>query len=164
MLSSLSRSALIAAIYATLTLVLYPIGYGAIQFRLSEALTLLPLVFPEATLGLFVGCIVANLFSPNILILDVVFGSLATLLAAFVVSKMKSVWIAPLAPAVFNGLIVGAVIAYSEIGIKAGFGAAYLFNILSIGGTELAVCYIVGVPLTLAVRKVMPKRAEVASR
>jgi len=153
----LSRSALIAAIYATLTLVLYPLGFGAVQFRFAEALTLLPLVFPEATLGLFVGCLVANILSP-FGIIDVIFGSLATLIAAFVVSKLKSVWIAPLAPAIANAFIVGAVIAYYEIGAKSGFGAAYLYNILTVGGGELAVCYIIGVPLTLALRKIMPKK------
>ena len=55
------RSAVIAALYAALTLALYPISFGAVQFRVSEALTLLPIVMPEAIPGLFVGCLVSNL-------------------------------------------------------------------------------------------------------
>lgn len=153
----ISRAALVGAIYAVLTLALYPISFGAVQFRLSEALTLLPLLIPEAIPGLFVGCIVANLLSPNIVVLDVVFGSLATLIAAVLTSRVKSVWLAPLPPVICNALIVGAVIAYSEVGAGAGFWAAYLFNLTSVGFGELVVCYALGVPLILALRRVAPK-------
>lgn len=153
----ISRAALIGAIYAMLTLVLYPIGFGAVQFRVSEALTLLPMIFPEAIPGLFVGCIVSNLLSPNIVLLDVIFGSLATLIAASLTSRIKSVWLAPLPPVLCNALIVGAVIAYSEVGMGGGFWAAYLFNIASVGFGELVVCYAVGVPLMLGLRKAAPK-------
>jgi len=153
----ISRAALVGAIYAVLTLALYPISFGAVQFRLSEALTLLPLLIPEAIPGLFVGCIVANLLSPNIVVLDVVFGSLATLIAAVLTSRVKSVWLAPLPPVICNALIVGAVIAYSEVGAGAGFWAAYLFNLASVGFGELVVCYALGVPLILALRRVAPK-------
>ena len=153
----ISRAALVGAIYAVLTLALYPISFGAVQFRLSEALTLLPLLIPEAIPGLFVGCIVANLLSPNIVVLDVVFGSLATLIAAVLTSRVKSVWLAPLPPVICNALIVGAVIAYSEVGAGAGFWAGYLFNLASVGFGELVVCYALGVPLILALRRVAPK-------
>jgi len=153
----ISRAALVGAIYAVLTLALYPISFGAVQFRLSEALTLLPLLIPEAIPGLFVGCIVANLLSPNIVVLDVVFGSLATLIAAVLTSRVKSVWLAPLPPVICNALIVGAVSAYSEVGAGAGFWAAYLFNLASVGFGELVVCYALGVPLILALRRVAPK-------
>ena len=75
------RAALIAALYAALTLALYPISYGPVQFRVSEALTLLPVFMPEAIPGLFVGCLLANLIG-SATIWDIVFGSLATLIAA----------------------------------------------------------------------------------
>jgi len=153
----ISRAALVGAIYAVLTLALYPISFGAVQFRLSEALTLLPLLIPEAIPGLFVGCIVANLLSPNIVVLDVVFGSLATLIAAVLTSRVKSVWLAPLPPVICNALIVGAVIAYSEVGAGAGFWAAYLFNLECVAFGEFVVCYALGVPLILALRRVAPK-------
>lgn len=153
----MSRAALIGAIYAVLTLVLYPMSYGAVQFRFSEALTLLPMIFPEAIPGLFVGCIISNLLSPNIVILDVIFGSLATLAAAAWTSRIKSVWLAPLPPAICNALIVGAVIAYSEVGFGAGFLTAFLFNMATVGFGELVVCYIIGVPLMMALRKAAPR-------
>lgn len=157
LLKFLPRAGLIAAIYIALTLALAPLSFGSVQFRVSEALTLLPLLFPEAVPGLFVGCIIANLLSPNIVVLDVVFGSLATLIAAVLVAKLKSVWLAPLAPAICNALIVGAVIAYSTAGAGAGFLPAYLFNIVTVGGGELAVCYVLGIPLMLALRKAAPR-------
>ena len=61
---SLCLSALIAALYAALTLAFQPISYGAVQFRISEALTLLPVLFPQAVPGLTLGCLISNLFNP----------------------------------------------------------------------------------------------------
>lgn len=75
----LTLAAVLAAVYAALTITLPVPQYGAVQIRFAEALTVLPFLFPAATPGLFVGCIIANLFSP--FVLDVVFGSMATLLA-----------------------------------------------------------------------------------
>ena len=73
---SLCVSAIIAALYAAATLLLAPISYGAIQCRLSEALTLLPMLLPQAIPGLFVGCLVSNLLSPmGMNVLDIIFGS-----------------------------------------------------------------------------------------
>ena len=77
---SLCMSAVIAALYAALTLLLAPISYGPIQLRLSEALTLLPMLLPQAVPGLFVGCLIANLYTG--MLTDIIFGSLATLIAA----------------------------------------------------------------------------------
>ena len=73
------RSSVIAALYAALTLVLALVAYGPVQFRVSEALTILPLFFPEAIPGLFVGCFIANIPSG---LWDMVIGSAATLIAA----------------------------------------------------------------------------------
>lgn len=108
---SLCLSAVIAALYAALTMALPALSYGAIQCRLSEALTLLPLMLPQAIPGLFVGCIVANLLSP-VGLMDVVFGSLATLLAAVgVYALRRRPLLAALCPVVANGLIVGLIIS-----------------------------------------------------
>ena len=79
---SLCLSAIIAALYAALTLLLAPISYGNIQCRVSEAFTVLPMVLPQSIPGLFVGCLIANIFSPTPSIWDIVFGSLTTLIAA----------------------------------------------------------------------------------
>ena len=89
----LTLAAVLAAVYAALTITLPVPQYGAVQIRFAEALTVLPFLFPAATPGLFVGCIIANLFSP--FVLDVVFGSMATLLACLWTSRMTSRWLAP---------------------------------------------------------------------
>ena len=76
-----ARAGVIAALYFVLTMAVLPVASGAIQFRVLEALTLLPLVFPEAIPALFAGCILANLVS-GCVVYDVIFGSVVTLLAA----------------------------------------------------------------------------------
>ena len=107
---SLCVSAVIAALYAALTLLLAPISYGPIQLRLSEAMTLLPLVLPQAIPGLFVGCLIANLYTG--LLTDILFGSLATLLAAvgtYLLRRKPA--LAAACPVLFNAVIVGLVLA-----------------------------------------------------
>ena len=109
---SLCVSAVIAALYAALTLLLAPISYGNLQCRVSEAMTLLPMLMPSAIPGLFVGCLLANILG-GASILDVVFGSLATLLAAIgTYALRKKPLLAALCPIVANGVIVGAVLSY----------------------------------------------------
>jgi uncharacterized membrane protein len=109
---SLCLSALIAALYAALTLLLAPISYGPIQLRLSEALTVLPILLPQAVPGLFVGCLIANLYTG--MLTDILFGSLATLLAAIGTYLLrKKPLLAAACPVVSNGVIVGLVLAKS---------------------------------------------------
>ena len=110
--SYISQGALIAALYVLLTLVSSAFGLssGAIQLRLSEMLTVLPLYFSSAVPGLFIGCIIANLITGSA-IWDVVFGSLATLVAAIITSKMqKARYLASLPPVLANTLVVPFVI------------------------------------------------------
>lgn len=110
---SLCLSAIIAALYAVLTMFLPALSYGAWQCRVSEAMTLLPVVLPQAIPGLFVGCLVANLLSP-VGVLDIIFGSLATLLAAVGTYALRERPIlAAVCPVVANGVIVGATLAYA---------------------------------------------------
>lgn len=94
----LIQAAVIAAVYAILTVVLSPISYGPIQFRLSEALTILPAFTPAAVPGLFIGCLIANLMSPVGLV-DIICGSAATLIAAFISYKLRKRPLLVLAPA-----------------------------------------------------------------
>ena len=109
---SLCLSAVIGALYAALTLLLAPISYGPIQLRLSEALTLLPMLLPQAVPGLFVGCLIANLYTG--MLTDIVFGSLATLLAAVGTYLLrKKPLLAAACPVVSNGVIVGLVLSVS---------------------------------------------------
>lgn len=82
---NLITAAVVGALYAVLTMVLAPISYGALQFRVSEVLCILPFFMPSTAWGLFVGCIVANLMS-TAGVLDVVFGSLATLITCLCIA------------------------------------------------------------------------------
>lgn len=144
----LARAGIIAAVYVVLTCLagLMNLAYGPVQFRFSEALTVLPFVFPEAIPGLFVGCVVSNLLSPYGA-LDLVIGSLATLLAAIWTSKCGKRAFAPMPPVIANALLVGAMLAWYEAGFGAGFLAAFAYNALTVGAGELVVCYALGLPL-----------------
>lgn len=109
---SLARGAMIAALYAAITLLLAPISYGEVQIRLSEALTLLPVLLPEAVPALAVGCLLANVLG-GCTILDIVFGTLATLLAAVCTRRLRHhIRAASMMPVLFNGIIVGAVVHF----------------------------------------------------
>ena len=144
----LVRAALIAAIYVVLTYLagLMNLAYGPVQFRFSEALTVLPFLLPEAVPGLFIGCVVSNLLSPYGA-LDLVVGSLATLLAALWTGKCRRRCMAPLPPVVCNAALVGAMLAWYEAGLGAGFPLAFAYNALTVGAGEAAVCYLLGLPL-----------------
>ena len=157
----LTRAAIVAALYTAVTLVVYPFSFGYLQIRISEALTILPLYMPEAILGLFIGCIISNFFSTNIVILDVIFGSIATLLAAlltFLCSKLGKKfgrWLAPLPPVIVNAVVIGLVIALSMTQSGEGsFYTLFLFNALTVGAGQLVACYGLGIPLSFIIDKI----------
>ena len=139
----LTLAAVLAAVYAALTMLLPIPQYGPVQFRLAEALTVLPFVCPAAAPGLFIGCLLANLLSPYGL-LDMVVGSGATLLACLLTMRMPSRYLAPLPPVLCNALIVGAEIAWYATGFGSGFWTAYAFNIVTVGLAELIACFVLG--------------------
>ena len=110
---SLCVSAVIAALYAALTLLLAPISYGGVQCRLTEAMTLLPMVLPQAIPGLFVGCLIANLYTG--MLTDIIFGSLATLIAAVGTYLLrKKPLLAAACPILTNAVIVGLVLSLTS--------------------------------------------------
>ena len=117
----LVQGALIGALYAALTLAAAPISFGLMQVRVSEALCILPFFTSAAVPGLFIGCLVANLAGGAVLY-DVVFGSLATLLAALLTRWFKkrgfSKWLAPLPAVVVNALIVGALMTLVYLPVR----------------------------------------------
>ncbi|MDD6799075.1 MAG: QueT transporter family protein [Firmicutes bacterium] len=154
----ITRASIIAALYAALTIAAAPISFGQVQFRISEALCVLPVFFPEAAAGLFVGCIVANLVSPNILILDIVFGSLATLASALLTGKIGyKKLLAPLPPVLINAVVISAVVTFSAAGASAGAFSAYIYNMLTIGAGQFVVCYGAGIPLMMLLNKMKSK-------
>ena len=138
-----------------------PFAYGSIQFRLSEALAVLCCFTPVAVIGMVVGCVVANIFTTlSFPVIDIVFGSLATLLACLITWKMSKslekkpwlVWLVPLPTILCNALIVGAEIAWFFTEGEA-FLPAFAYNFLTVGAGEAAVMYALGVPLLLWLRK-----------
>ena len=149
----LALAGLIAAIYAVATLVLPTPQYGGAQFRVAEAMTVLPFLFPEAIPGLVVGCFLANLASP--IMLDWIFGTLATLLAALWTRRMPSLYLAALPPVICNAVIVGAEIAWLITQDGGAFWPAYGLNALTVGAGEAAACYILGVPLAKMLGKAL---------
>lgn len=150
----LALAAVVAAMYAAMSYFgsIFGLTFGPVQFRFAEALTVLPFLFPETAWGLFVGCILTNLISMYGPV-DIVFGSLATLIAGLWTARCKSRWTAPIPPIVCNGLIVSAVIAYAEAGISKAFIPAWGYNILTVTASEAAVCYLIGTFLITALEK-----------
>jgi uncharacterized membrane protein len=148
---ALARAAMIAALYTVLTLLsaLLGLAYGPVQFRVSEALTILPVFTASAVPGLTVGCFLANLFSGYST--DMIVGTLATLIAAAGTRLLRNIrWhglpiLAPLPPVLVNAVFVGAEIVILSPG---GFAwTEFVTQALSVGLGELAVCYGLGLPL-----------------
>lgn len=142
----LATAGIIAAIYAVLTLFLPIPQYGGVQFRVAEAMTVLPFIMPEAVPGLVVGCFIANLLGSP-MIVDCIFGTAATLLAALMTSHVKNRYLAPLPPVLCNALIVGAEIALFFPTEGTAFWAAYAWNAFTVGLGEALVCFLLGLPL-----------------
>lgn len=109
----MAYAAVIAAIYVVLTMVFAPISFGPVQFRISEALCILPFFTPAAVPGLFIGCLLSNLLYGAVA-LDVIFGSLATLIGAvgsYLLRRNK--WAVCIPPILANTIIVPWVLRYA---------------------------------------------------
>lgn len=160
----LALAGLVAAVYAAATLILPIPQYMGVQFRAAEALTVLPFLFPEAIFGLTAGCFLANLLGSPIM-LDWIFGTLATLLAALWSRRMPNLYLAALPPVLCNAVIVGAEIAWFTVQNGGGaFWPAYGLNALTVGLGELAACYLLGVPLAKALGKTLGARGRLEAR
>ncbi len=146
----LARAGIVAAMYALLTCV-WPFSLGPIQCRVSEALCVLPYYMGAAVPGLFIGCLLGNLLS-GAMALDVLFGSLATLLGAlctWLLGKYKKpAFLAPLPPVLFNAVIVGILLTYVY-----SYGLTLPVAMVQVGGGEALSCYILGLPLLAAMKK-----------
>ncbi|MBR2123123.1 MAG: QueT transporter family protein [Lachnospiraceae bacterium] len=138
-LNFLTRGAAIAAVYVVLTLIFAPISFGAVQVRIAEALTILPLFTPAAIPGLFVGCILANILGGAV-IWDVIFGSIATLIGAVIGYKLRfSRWLVPIPAIVSNTVIIPFVLRY---GYSINLPIPVLMGYIAIG--EVIGCYVLG--------------------
>ncbi len=139
------RATMIAALYISITYALAPISYGPLQFRLSEALTVLPILYPEAIYGLFVGTLIANIFG-GLGVWDIFGGSLATLIAAWLTYRFGSTIWAYLSPIIVNSFIVGGYLSIL-------YAMPFWFTILSIGFSEAIIVFAIGYPLIVVLKK-----------
>ena len=151
---SLTRAAIIAAAYCALSLVssALSLAYGPVQLRFSEALCVLPFLMPEAVWGLFVGCLLTNVLSPYGL-LDLIFGSAATLLAALLSTRCKTLVGAAVPPILCNAVLVGALLSWEVGGTAESFGTLFVYNAATVGAGEAAVCLVLGLPLLRILEK-----------
>lgn len=142
----LAASGITAALYTALTLIFAPISFAQIQFRVSEALTLLPVLSSASVPGLFAGCLLSNLISGQPW-QDVIFGSLATLLAAVLTRRFREkIWLAALMPVLINALVIGVM-------LWMVYGLHPYISFLTVGAGQAAVCYLLGVPLIRLMEK-----------
>lgn len=138
----LIQAAIIAALYAALTILLAPISYGVMQARVSEALTVLPYFTPAAIPGLFIGCLVSNMLGPYGLV-DMVCGSAASLVAAwFSYLLRKTPSLVPLPPVIANGVIIGGMLYFA-----AGVEIPLPLCMLGVAVGQAITCYGLGYPL-----------------
>lgn len=145
----LTQAAMIASIYVVLTLLFQPFSFGEIQVRIAEALTILPVFTPAAIPGLFVGCLIGNVFGGSILP-DIIFGSLATLIGAFFTHLLRkqSKYLAPLPPILANTIIVPLVLRYAY-----GISLPIPFLMMTIGIGEVISCGVLGMIVYAALEK-----------
>ncbi len=157
----LTRASLSCAIYIALNAVFAPISFGLFQVRIAEALTVLPLFFPECSIGLTIGCVVSNfIFSTP---LDAGIGGLATLLSSLVTmfvglkikSDVKKVVFGELPVVLFNAFLVPFIFtAFSDGAI------AYWYGFATVGLGELVSVGVLGTVLYFSMNKIMKKSGE----
>lgn len=173
--SFVAQAGMIAAVYAAATLIamlfLQGLAWGPVQFRISEALVVLAVFTPAAVPGLTIGCVIANLVNMMVSgvgalgLLDVVFGSVATLLGALWCRKFReNPKLALLGPVLANALIVPAylplmlqglgfyTIPFTQIALDGAYLPMYLFGLISTGVGEALVVYVLGFPLFKALQ------------
>ena len=143
------QAAVIAALYVVLTYVFSAFASGVIQVRVSEALTILPAFTPAAIPGLVIGCLLSNTLTGCVL-LDIIFGSVATLIGALgSYALRRHTWLVPIPPIVSNMIIVPFVLRYAY-----GATDAFPFMIATVGAGEIISCYLLGMILYGALKKV----------
>ena len=142
------QAAVIAALYVVLTYVFSSFASGVIQVRVSEALTILPAFTPAAIPGLVIGCLLSNTLTGCVL-LDIIFGSVATLIGALgSYALRRHTWLVPIPPIVSNMIIVPFVLRFAY-----GATDAFPFMIATVGAGEIISCYLLGMILYGALKK-----------
>lgn len=139
----------IAALYVVLSSIFAPLSFGPVQVRIAEILTLLPIMTPLAIPGTFIGCLIANiLFGASMM--DVILGSLATLIAAILTYILRSnKYVAAFPPVIVNAFIVAYV-------LKISAGAPYWMTVFTVGVGQAISCYAIGIPFISLLEKYLP--------
>ena len=147
-------AAMIAALYIALTLSFAAISYGSFQCRISEALTILPVFTPFAIPGLAVGCMISNIFGMTIIgPWDILIGSAATLAAAICTYFLRNIKIkdipilAPLPPVIINAVVIGLELSIVQ-------NTPFIIDAFFVFLGQTAACYVLGIPLYIALKKV----------
>lgn len=140
----------LAALYAALTISTAAFAYGPIQFRVADALCVLPFFMPFTSLGLFAGCLIANLFS-TVSTLDIVIGSLATLVGCLGTARVKNKWLTPLPTIIANTVMVGAMLAY--VYTPHAFLSGFVTMGAQVAAGEIAVMGVLGLPFAIFLEK-----------
>ncbi len=146
---TIALSGVIAAAYAVITII-WPLSYGSVQFRISEALCVLPAFAPVTAIGLTVGCLIANLFS-TVSALDIIVGTLATAIGCALTTRCKKLWLIPLPTILANTVLVGAMLAW--VFTPDAFWQGFLINGAGVAFGEAVVMYGLGLPLAALLRK-----------
>ncbi len=157
----IARIGVTAALYAILTILVAPLSYGPVQFRFSEALCILPLIFPECAIGVTLGCFIANFFGNGVL--DIVLGTLATLVSSSITALVGKIiknqplklTLGALSPVLFNAFIIPfTFLAVTDL------KEFYFFNAFTIAVGEIVCVGILGSLLYFAFVRIMIKNQE----
>lgn len=157
-LKNLIEIALIAALYAVLTFFSATIGvaYSGVQLRLSEVLTILPALTPNAIPGLTIGCFISNLASP-FGVLDIIIGTLSTFITSVLTRMLRKITLkgipilSPLPPVILGAASVGLMISFFNLG-KFSFSLFFtVFFYVSL--SQFIMCYVLGIPFFIILNK-----------
>lgn len=145
----ITRGAMIAAAYFAVSMLMPALTYGTVQFRLAEALTMMPFLMVEGVYGVVIGCLLTNIFS-TFGLYDAIFGTLTTLLAAVLTRLIKNKWLAALPPIILNATVLPLMWYF------LGSEQMYIINVLSVLASQTVIIYGLGVPLVTLLKRRMP--------
>lgn len=149
--AQIALNGIVAGLYAAVTILTASFAYGNIQFRICECLCVLVCFEPSLTVGLTLGCLLANVFS-TVSVLDIVIGTAATLLSCLLTMHLRRAFLVPLPAIICNAVMVGAMLAW-VLTDEQVFWQSFLVFGAEVAAGEAAVMYALGIPLYLFVKK-----------
>lgn len=150
----LTQAAMIATIYLVLVEAFKPFAHGIMQVRIAEALAILPFFTPAAIPGLTVGVLVSNIIGPYGIV-DMVFGTLATFISAYLSYKMPRKILVPIPPIIVNALIIGSMLYYVFLGTPDEMSLLTIMFWVGLG--QSIACYGLGYPLMKVLERYQDK-------